>query len=685
MTAYTQPTQWTHALGNNADVSTLPDDTAGTTGLASLQKLFQLINQTPLAAGGVAPSREDFNALFKLLGESVFYMQNGGVWTYNNKYDYKVGRVVLHTDGNLYKCIKDNGVSSTVKAPTDTTYWTKLSTQIDVAAVDAKTATNKQDIAAIKSNYVTTNSQQNITALKIWETSSGTSIFFKDPRFERAKAPSADILNSVTFIDKNNANLGYMQICQRKDSNNALYIAANRDKNGQSDGIALGLILPRDTTKAGYATAPSTPSSATANEIATANFVNSKISAVTTGYVTTNTEQTITGKKTLSTNSKSNAIKLKITDVDSTVTPTENLWTDAIAVYDKNAKRMGTFTFIKTAEGNNQVGIQAINQNSNDYNISNYISVSVNNKGVVTTHAPTPLASSNDHNIATTSWVNDKVNPIKNNYVTTNTQQTISGDKSFTQKGEPFRIKDANLDVSKTPSQTVGNSIVTYDKNNKQVGYYQVLQESNGKNYNSIYAVNYKTDGTLVNVGLAVGIDKAGTTYTYAPTPSSSSNDNSIATTAWVKSKMLDFIYPVGSIYMSVNNVSPQTFLGGTWVALQDRFLIGAGHSYAVNATGGATTHTLTVNEMPSHTHTFQGTSIGNHTHTIYSTFHLDNYVGGGGSYMDFIRPMAGAQNTISSVAGASGVSGSIAASGGNQAHSIMNPYLAVYMWKRTA
>ena len=75
MTAYTQPTQWTHALGNNADVSTLPDDTAGTTGLASLQKLFQLINQTPLAAGGVAPSREDFNALFKLLGESVFYMQ----------------------------------------------------------------------------------------------------------------------------------------------------------------------------------------------------------------------------------------------------------------------------------------------------------------------------------------------------------------------------------------------------------------------------------------------------------------------------------------------------------------------------------------------------------------------------------------------------------------------------------
>ena len=135
MTAYTQPTQWTHALGNNADVSTLPDDTAGTTGLASLQKLFQLINQTPLAAGGVAPSREDFNALFKLLGESVFYMQNGGVWAYNATYDYEVGRVVLYTDGNLYKCIQANGVSSAVKAPTDLEYWTKVSTQNDLTSL----------------------------------------------------------------------------------------------------------------------------------------------------------------------------------------------------------------------------------------------------------------------------------------------------------------------------------------------------------------------------------------------------------------------------------------------------------------------------------------------------------------------------------------------------------------------
>ena len=157
MTAYTQPTQWTHALGNNADVSTLPDDTAGTTGLASLQKLFQLINQTPLAAGGVAPSREDFNALFKLLGESVFYMQNGGVWAYNATYDYEVGRVVLYTDGNLYKCIQANGVSSAVKAPTDGAYWQQIPNLKNVTDTCVTLAT-AQTIAGAKTFSAVTKS-----------------------------------------------------------------------------------------------------------------------------------------------------------------------------------------------------------------------------------------------------------------------------------------------------------------------------------------------------------------------------------------------------------------------------------------------------------------------------------------------------------------------------------------------
>ena len=126
MAVFNEPAQWDHTLGNNADASTLPDDSAATAGTASLQKLFQLINATPLEAGGIAPAREDVNALFKYLGDQIFYTQNGGVPSYNAAYDYIAGRVVLYHD-NIYKCIQANGVSSTVVAPgSDTAYWQRL-------------------------------------------------------------------------------------------------------------------------------------------------------------------------------------------------------------------------------------------------------------------------------------------------------------------------------------------------------------------------------------------------------------------------------------------------------------------------------------------------------------------------------------------------------------------------------
>ena len=77
---------------------------------------------------------------------------------------------------------------------------------------------------------------------------------------------------------------------------------------------------------------------------------------------------------------------------------------------------------------------------------------------------------------------------------------------------------------------------------------------------------------------------------------------------------IINLVYPVGSIYMSVNNVSPATFIGGTWEQLKDRFLLGAGSSYSAGSTGGAATHTLTTAQMPSHTHTTD--SQGAHTHS---------------------------------------------------------------------
>lgn len=192
--------------------------------------------------------------------------------------------VSIYNDGHILATAPNPADNATGREIATAKFVTDKITPINTALSQEVTDRTKaiSDLkTSLASDYVTTNSQQNITALKIWQTTSGTPVFFKDTRFTRATAPSADIFNSIIFTDKNNANLGYMQICQRKDSNNALYLCVNRSKNTQSEGVALGLIIPRDTTKAGFATAPATPSSATANEIATAKFVNDKISAIT--------------------------------------------------------------------------------------------------------------------------------------------------------------------------------------------------------------------------------------------------------------------------------------------------------------------------------------------------------------------------------------------------------------------
>ena len=79
---------------------------------------------------------------------------------------------------------------------------------------------------------------------------------------------------------------------------------------------------------------------------------------------------------------------------------------------------------------------------------------------------------------------------------------------------------------------------------------------------------------------------------------------------------LLQKIYPVGSIYMSVNPVSPSVFPGRTWVQIRDRFLPGAGNTYANGATGGEASHVSTAADMPGHQHRYT-------YYTIYYTILL--------------------------------------------------------------
>lgn len=81
-------------------------------------------------------------------------------------------------------------------------------------------------------------------------------------------------------------------------------------------------------------------------------------------------------------------------------------------------------------------------------------------------------------------------------------------------------------------------------------------------------------------------------------------------------SDLLNRVYPVGSIYMSAVNISPASFLGGTWQAIeQGRMLMAAGSSWQAGTTGGAVYHTLTIAELPAHDHSATETEAGGHTH----------------------------------------------------------------------
>ncbi len=132
--ATTEPQKWSTTLGSTADVNALPETTPSGSGRASTSGLFPPVTQLPLDQGGIAPERGDFNALFKYLGEYIYYAMQGGVYTYVTTYNYTAGNFVLH-EGSLYLCIAANGPGSAIKYPTNTAYWRRLALMSDIPAV----------------------------------------------------------------------------------------------------------------------------------------------------------------------------------------------------------------------------------------------------------------------------------------------------------------------------------------------------------------------------------------------------------------------------------------------------------------------------------------------------------------------------------------------------------------------
>ena len=125
------------------------------------------------------------------------------------------------------------------------------------------------------------------------------------------------------------------------------------------------------------------------------------------------------------------------------------------------------------------------------------------------------------------------------------------------------------------------------------------------------------------------------------------------------RKKLSDIIYPIGSIYLSVNSTSPATLFGGTWERIYNRFLIGGGNDYECGSAGGNKTITLQQSNLPSSVLIReQGTASSSNTQSIYVSEGWSNHA---------IRDSRVEGTTY------------------GESINIMPPYLAIYMWKRTA
>lgn len=127
---------------------------------------------------------------------------------------------------------------------------------------------------------------------------------------------------------------------------------------------------------------------------------------------------------------------------------------------------------------------------------------------------------------------------------------------------------------------------------------------------------------------------------------------------------IIEVLYPVGSIYMSVNQSNPSLLFGGTWEQIKDTFLLASGDKYQIGTSGGEENHTLTLEELPEH------------NHTRSNDIHTANYTITGGTPI-----------TLATGSEISATNGNYFTdvTGGNQPHNNMPPYLTVNMWKRTA
>ena len=133
---------------------------------------------------------------------------------------------------------------------------------------------------------------------------------------------------------------------------------------------------------------------------------------------------------------------------------------------------------------------------------------------------------------------------------------------------------------------------------------------------------------------------------------------------SWESFMIIDLIYPIGSIYMTVSDTNPfETIKFGVWEKIENRFLLASSNIHMNGETGGEENHKLSINEMPKHSHKMKYDSIG----------------------WTAIRQNSGTNGILENNSSSYDGQYSTEEVGNGNAHNNMPPYLVVNMWKRVA
>jgi hypothetical protein len=216
---------------------------------------------------------------------------------------------------------------------------------------------------------------------------------------------------------------------------------------------------------------------------------------------------------------------------------------------------------------------------------------------------------------------------------------------------------------------------------------------SSGNALKIVKGTEIDTEFNNIATAIATKADLASPTFTGTPTlptgtiavtQSTSDDSTKLATTAFVQDIALAIkqeIYPVGSIYTNSSvSTNPATLLGfGTWTAFgAGRVMVGFDSGNALFDTSeetGGSADAITV----SHTHTATSTDSG-HSHTF---IYQNSSTAGGGSAINTVA--GGNSGSTSTASGNASITTTIASTGSSGTNANYQPYITVYIWKRTA